>query len=140
MIRQSIQAPLHKSAYLLGLAGLIPFVALTAMMFHSASISLFLTYSAVILSFLGGIHWGFALQQPEWANTRRISLSMLPSLTAWLALALSPQVAIVLLLVTYSLWWIYDIKQLSNMSYRRLRRCLTLVVMVCHISWLVFYF
>ncbi len=130
---------LHKTAYLLGLAGLIPFVGLTALMYQPWSHSLFMTYSAVILSFLGGIHWGVALQKPEWSNSWRISLCMLPSLIGWTALALNQTWGMITLLLAYVGWWIYDYTQIDNKHYRGLRRCLTIVVAVCHISWLVFF-
>ena len=130
---------LHKTAYLLGLAGLIPFVGLTALMYQPWSHSLFMTYSAVILSFLGGIHWGVALSQPGWSNHWRISLCMLPSLIGWTALALPVQVGLITLLLAYIVWWIYDYTQIRHAQYRGLRRCLTIVVAVCHISWLVFF-
>lgn len=136
---QSASLTIHKTAYWLGLAGLIPFVGLTALMFQPWSEAIFITYSAIILSFLGGIHWGVALQQPNWANSWRISLCMLPSLIGWLALALPHQWALITLVMAYAIWWAYDFSQINNKNYRGLRRCLTLVVIVCHLSWLFFH-
>lgn len=130
---------MNRAATLLGLAGLIPFVGLTAMMYQPWAIGLFMTYSAVILSFLGGIHWGVALRDTDWRNNWRLCLCMLPSLLAWLALALPVEVALTLLLLSYAAWWLYDFMQLAIADYRRLRRCLTLVVLACHGSWLYFY-
>lgn len=130
---------MHKTAYLLGLAGLIPFVGLTALMYSPLSASLFIAYSAVILSFLGGIHWGFALQNQAWSNSWRISLCMLPSLIGWIALVLPMQQALIVLVVAYAFWWVYDYTQIVIKDYRGLRRCLTLVALVCHGSWLYFY-
>lgn len=131
---------MHKTAYLLGLAGLIPFVVATAFMFYPLSITLFIPYSAVILSFLGGIHWGVALQNKNWGHSWRISVCMLPSLIGWVALVLPNQEALIVLMVAYALWWLYDYTQIPNPDYRRLRRCLSIVVLVCHASWLFFYF
>ena len=83
------------SAAWLGGLGIIPFVGLSlATLFASdvlkgqLSFALF-AYGALILSFLGGIHWGLAIgavPQSDKTLWRRISLSILPSLVAWAAL------------------------------------------------------
>jgi len=129
---------MNTTAYLLGLSGLIPFVGLTAFMNQPWAISYFLPYSAIILSFLGGIHWGVAVRDSEWSNPRRLCLCMLPSLLGWLALLLPVKAGLMLLLVAYALWWAYDHSQLKIREYRQLRRCLSAVVIVCHGSWLLF--
>lgn len=78
------------AALRLGHAGLLPFVlgaALTwlvrpdALPFVTAALS---AYAAVIVSFLGGIHWGFAMRQ----SSPPVSLPLwgvVPSLVAWVA-------------------------------------------------------
>lgn len=71
----------------LGLAGLLPFVALSAAVvfgWQEALASRFLAaYGISILSFMGGCRWGFAAaglgQGPDWAP---LSLSVIPSLYA----------------------------------------------------------
>lgn len=93
-------------ALLLGLAGLIPFVAsaiasvvLEAPFRDRASFSLG-AYGAVILSFLGGVKWGAALHDPkalkQWAP---LVLSVLPSIIAWFALLLPSMYSLSLLAV-----------------------------------------
>jgi len=129
---------MNKTAYLLGLSGLIPFVGLTVLMHQSWAVTYFLPYSAVILSFLGGIHWGVALQDDRWSNSWRLCLCMLPSLLGWVALLLPVALAFALLFVAYALWWGYDYSQVKNGDYRQLRRCLSIVVLVCHGSWMFF--
>ena len=60
-----------------------------------------IAYGAVILSFLGGIHWGFAAA-PGAAKTRNAvtyGLSVLPSLLAWAALLLPQSIGLGLLMV-----------------------------------------
>jgi hypothetical protein len=51
-----------------------------------------LIYGAVILSFLGGIHWGMEMTRHASLEGRnsswRLGVSVLPSLAAWTALAL----------------------------------------------------
>ena len=78
-------------AVLLGVAGLIPFVgcglaALGPDDAQARTAMLALTgYGAVILAFLGGVHWGFALapstaEQSARALSRRLLLGVVPSL------------------------------------------------------------
>jgi hypothetical protein len=73
-------------------AATLPFVGLSASvplhLFSNARpiVELLLTYAAVIISFLGGIHWGIAVTQ--FAQKRRIANllvaeSVWPSLIAW---------------------------------------------------------
>ncbi|XP_052774570.1 transmembrane protein 69-like [Mya arenaria] len=82
-------------ALLLGLGGLIPFVAMPVYMvssgvFVSGLAFSQVTYGACILSFIGGVRWGTALSdneavQPNWFN---LGYSVTPSLVAWVALLL----------------------------------------------------
>ncbi len=51
-----------------------------------------LAYGAVILSFVGALHWGFAMALPGLgasAVTRRFLSSVMPALIAWLALLMA---------------------------------------------------
>ncbi len=78
---------------LLGIAGLIPFAACGLLAVtpngDRAAFAL-VAYGAVILAFLGGVHWGFALQDPAGRGERgRLILGVLPSLAGWVALLLS---------------------------------------------------
>ena len=76
----------------LGYAGLIPFVFLALCLWASGPelhpyVALSMQgYGAVIVSFLGGIHWGMGL--PLDAPARRFHLvwGVVPSLVAWVAL------------------------------------------------------
>ena len=74
------------------IAAAVPFVALSVAVsmhiFHNtkAVSELLLTYAAVIVSFMGGIHWGIAVSRYA-DNRRRANLliveSVWPSLIAW---------------------------------------------------------
>lgn len=83
-----------KPAWVFGLAGLIPFLALAGIMmigpghWHAASQVLLVQYGALILSFVGAMHWGYALQQEIKGGEawRRFGYSVVPALVAWLAL------------------------------------------------------
>ncbi len=81
-------------AILLGILGLIPFIA-----FGLGAVSLWwratapqllaaLTgWGAVVLGFLGGVHWGFALGDEAGRGERpRLVLAVVPALIGWVAL------------------------------------------------------
>lgn len=80
-------------ALVLGLSGLLPFVAAPAYMITSnaflTNIAFYqLAYGATILSFLGGVRWGITLVEesgvrPNWFN---LGYSVTPSLIAWMGL------------------------------------------------------
>ena len=79
-------------ALLLGIAGLIPFAACgygAVSTYGEPAAQALAAYGAVILAFLGGVHWGFALPDPaaRGANAR-IGLGVVPSLIGWVALLL----------------------------------------------------
>jgi len=90
-------------AIVLGIAGLIPFIVcgLGAISANPSQAAAMLTaligYGAVILSFLGGVHWGFALWEAGAEETgapppsgkvqrARLGLGVVPSLIGWVAL------------------------------------------------------
>ncbi|KAM9128800.1 transmembrane protein 69-like [Pangshura tecta] len=82
-----------KPASYLGLAGLIPFVSVPLIMAFQQTYDPELafaqiTYGATIVSFLGGVRWGFALPEkspgaPDWMN---LGTGIVPPLLAWLAI------------------------------------------------------
>jgi Protein of unknown function (DUF3429) len=83
-------------AVLLGIAGLVPVIGcgLGAMGRSGDSermLSALIAYGAVMLAFLGGMQWGFAL--PAGAEPRRqrwrLVLGVLPALIGWLALLIA---------------------------------------------------
>lgn len=99
-----MQPRLPTAALLLGLAGLIPFigcgiaaVALGDAEQTSRGLTALMAYGAVILAFLGGVHWGLVLDAVTPAVNApragpRLVLGIVPSLIGWLAL-LAPLVA-----------------------------------------------
>jgi hypothetical protein len=78
-------------AALLGLGGVLPFAAAALLSLQPgpagdwASFAL-LGYGAVILSFLGGIHWGLALARDATPDFRELGVGVLPSLVGWAGL------------------------------------------------------
>ncbi|UFZ01688.1 DUF3429 domain-containing protein [Bradyrhizobium ontarionense] len=87
----------------LGLAGLIPFMGLAALVIagdeptRMTALRAQVGYGAVILSFLGAVHWGLAVQAPALANWPRMTWGVTPALVGWTALALPAVSSLVLL-------------------------------------------
>ena len=93
----------HKTITRLGYTGLIPFVLLTALMWLVNTellpfVSIALGgYAAVIVSFLGGVHWGIGFMKGEAAPRFHFIWGVVPSLLAWLALLMPVYAALPLL-------------------------------------------
>jgi hypothetical protein len=137
----------HRLPIRLGLAGLLPFIA-TALgawwapgAWSVYAIQAFVYYSAVILSFLGGIHWGLAMGRdaPKSPTFRgRVMLSMVPSLMAWPALLWGGAPGTALLMFGYIAVRGYEASATGSVGlpewYRGLRNVLTIVVVACHLA------
>ena len=108
---------LPTTAVLLGIGGLIPFAVCgflsvaTVDPIATTWLLALVFYGAVILSFLGGVHWGLALSDartdlpPDTGagqNRVRFGLGVLPSLIGWAAafatVAIGPDVALAVLI------------------------------------------
>lgn len=94
----------------LGYGGLVPFVALAvATLASSANHALplsdaLIAYGAVILSFVGALHWAFAMTFDEMTVRQRnhsFAWSVVPPLLAWPALMLGAGVASVILVTGF---------------------------------------
>lgn len=87
----------------LGYLGLIPFVLLTGLLWlvDSELLGFVATalgaYAAVIVSFLGGVHWGIGFMQGPAAPSFHFFWGVVPSLLAWLALLMPAYAALPLL-------------------------------------------
>lgn len=93
----------------LGYGGLIPFLALAAAsllggIYAAECRHALVAYGAVILSFVGALHWGFAMTLPALPELRRRWAwvwSVVPALLAWVALLLEPVAAGLVLVVGF---------------------------------------
>ena len=92
--------PLTDTARLLGHLGLLPFV-LGAMLVwvvnaeaHPYATLALASYAAVIVSFLGGIHWGLAFRLTA-APASLFVWGVVPSLVAWLAVMMPASAGLV---------------------------------------------
>jgi hypothetical protein len=111
-------------AVLLSFAGAIPFLVLGAIVLldpvqSKAAIEVLISYGAVILSFLGAVHWGFALRDTAHpvngtplppavlgAERQLLIFGVVPALIGWVALSLmlhfnAPALALFLLLAGF---------------------------------------
>ena len=99
----------------LGYAGLIPFVAIAAGLWlgphewRAALHSAMLGYGAVILSFMGAVHWGLAMAGEGQGEQRRLALSVLPALLGWLALLLPASFGYAVLLLAFAALCLLDL-------------------------------
>lgn len=85
----------------LAYAGLMPFVAGAALIWlvlpeaHPYVTLALSAYAAVIVSFLGGIHWGLVMRQAVPASASLV-WGVVPSLLAWLAVMMVPASGLVI--------------------------------------------
>jgi hypothetical protein len=133
---------MHNAAKLLGYAGLIPFIAIPILIIVGLLDAYlgylhFVQYSAIILSFLGGIHWLDALQNRR--KNHQLYASMLPSIIAWLSLVfLDGTMLLSILSISHISVLIYDKYVLALekdilIDYTQLRVVLTTVVVISHL-------
>ena len=128
---------------LLGYGGLLPFIA-TALgsVLDDSRAAFWLdalhAYGAVILSFVGALHWGFAMLATDLDDAERDARylwSVIPALLAWPALLLTGALASTLLLVGFLLHYWQDRRLVKHCAlpawYLPLRGRLTAVACLC---------
>jgi Protein of unknown function (DUF3429) len=133
---------------LLTLAGAIPFVAATAALwlappaYRGLASQVLVGYAAVILSFLGGIQWGVALNlvetAPKSARTM-FMLSVVPSLLAWAMLLLpGARERVIVAVLLFAFVWVIDamlhLQKLIPQWFFRLRGVITSIVVLSLLS------
>ncbi|MGI2172286.1 DUF3429 domain-containing protein [Shewanella sp. MF05960] len=128
----------------LGFAGLIPFITLSLLAFNHSVLSPehtllgFISYSAIILSFMAGALWGKAVVlNLDDSIAKLLIISNVIALGCWIALLTPFELSALILLVSgyvYLLYIEFKAKQLSATTrYITLRTILTSVVVVCHL-------
>ena len=137
------------SAVLLGWAGVLPFAGMSLALllgFPSHGIRLepmLVSYAAIILSFMGGIHWGLAMKSPDNCSFAGSSLhyvlSVIPALIGWAAVAIEAY-AFAVLSVAFCTLLFLDMAWASGRCapawYGRLRLQLTAAVLLClGVAW-----
>lgn len=129
-----------RASWLLGLAGLIPFVAgLLAFIYledypKTLGQHTFLLYSLAIISFLAGTTWGWA--QAARPRDGGIQLLVSNGIVIFAVLAMltaNPFWALILLAAAYLVFLGYERRVLEQTNdYRRMRATLTLLVVTLH--------
>lgn len=134
----AVTSSIPRPAAWLGFGGLIPFAGLTAGLLldpaHAARWTFALiAYGAVILSFVGALHWGFATLWQSHSTGYRgrlMTWSVVPALGAWIALVVPPQAGLGLLCALFVAHHLSDLYLARNREvpawYLRLRTPLTL--------------
>ena len=127
-------------AYLLGFSGLVPFISLTivpwvALPYPEDPHKLLIAYGAIILSFMGAIHWGIAMSVKTDLSSSQLGLSVMPALLGWLAFMLPLVHGYSLLILSFIYLCIYD-KYINKHGllpdwYLPMRIILTSVVVLC---------
>ena len=130
----------------LGYAGLMPFVVFSIgcwipLPYIDNVPYILITYGAVILSFMGAVHWGVAMASKDQQRGSYIIASVIPALIAWLALLLPHSLALGLLLAGFIGLYGYDrsVEKVQELPgwYIPMRTRLTAVVVLCLASALL---
>ncbi|MCC5852822.1 MAG: DUF3429 domain-containing protein [Alkalimonas sp.] len=131
---------------LLGFAGILPFyLSLAAvLMWPQSQLALvsLIGYGAVILSFLGAVHWGMAMQEPDQTQAgRSYVFSVVPALLGWLAFISPYQPALIVLAAGFGWVWLREYQKPPSLMpawYRQLRGVLTAAILPALIIGAIF--
>lgn len=144
--------PLPPFAIVLGLAGLLPFVLFSFLTLSlssegsTRSLLALVAYGATILAFLGGVHWGFALDGSDTPSERvqraRFGLGVVPSLIGWAAMLITfiglPTAGLLALTAGFIATTVVEAQAtrrgLMPQRYMWLRWVLSVVVVICLVS------
>jgi len=125
---------------LLGYAGLVPFITFSircwvSLPFVTDALSVLIAYAAIILSFMGAIHWGIAMFATDKGRSQYLVISVIPALAAWVALITSVIPALAILILGFIALYAYDsaVEKPQGLPawYIPMRRNLTIVVTLC---------
>ena len=138
-----------KLALGLGLAGLIPFITgalglwVTPETWRERVLEELLAYAALILAFMGAIHWGLAMRADEHSSKApiQLALSVVPPLLGWVGLSLPINLALPVFFVAFATLYFADLwavrHGLAPVWYPALRKPLSIVVILSLIvAWL----
>ena len=138
-----------KTAQILGYLGVLPFLfaLLTLFIFdnvliHSRVINAVSLYSAVILTFVSAVHWGVILKADTGNQSKQLTISVLPSLIAWVLLLVPQQIALAGFFFCFIGWLQYEKINQQYMQlpdwYQLLRKQLSYIVAgLILLIWLV---
>lgn len=101
----------------LGYGGLIPFLAFAGLSLMEPAHQIIyrgalFSYGTVILSFVGALHWGFAMTLPDFTEEQRRSAylwSVVPALFAWTTIFFGPVISGLILVLGFLLQYWRDL-------------------------------
>jgi hypothetical protein len=136
---------------LLGYLGLLPFIVSSLLVwvteYHHYAVQSLTIYAAVIVTFIGGVHWGLAMQAFKTSSNhddqyirKQFIFSVIPSLVAWLAVVVAQPYALLILAICFVSFWYLEKTMFSEAVenwYTTLRNHLTLnATLFIVIGWL----
>ncbi|WP_336367695.1 DUF3429 domain-containing protein [Marinobacter sp. C2H3] len=139
-------------AYLVGIAGLIPFLLTTFGLWlmperSDEILGYFYLYSAGILAFMAGVYWPIAMQLENRCYPLSPLVTMVLSqvffVAAGIGLLLPPLAQFILYGLAYLALYVVDVRWMRQYWpdwYRRIRLLLTSVVLLCQVAvgiWLL---
>ena len=110
-----IASPEAKVALRLGYAGLIPFIGGAVLAWlvypeaHPYVVNALAAYAALIVSFLGGIHWGLGWRHTP-IDSARLAWAVVPMLLAWVGVVMPAYAGLVVLGVLLIVCYLVDRK------------------------------
>ncbi|PVV14034.1 MAG: hypothetical protein B6D77_03700 [gamma proteobacterium symbiont of Ctena orbiculata] len=125
-------------AHWLSYLGLIPFVIgmLLMILLHDTRLvaEAIHDYAAIILTFVGAIHWGRALNN---GDTAQMSFSVIPSLIAWCSLFLDPREGLPVTAAAFVMLLVFERNLYLEIDwFKRLRTRITILVCtLLSVSW-----
>lgn len=138
-------SPIPSVPLWLGAGGAVPCIVLAGSLWllppdmQMVAIEWLRTYAAVILAFVGALHWAFAMLHPKLPDRERdivMTWSVVPALVAWLGMLMSVRAGLVLTAAMFVVHWTMDRQFVVRFGgvpdwYLRLRAGLTAVVATC---------
>lgn len=130
----------------LGTTGALPFAVLLILIWNTNQlifVNAFKAYGAIILCFLGAIHWGLAIGEHRKADfsIQIYVFSILPALCSWLAIMMNSVPGLILLTISFLIHLAGDriVWRIFNLPgwYRRLRLLLTVTVVIMNLLAIV---
>lgn len=129
--------PPHAAA--LGYAGLVPLVGCALALLIAGEPPLrhvvervLIGYGAVILAFLGGVHWGLVLREQSERAATMLAIGVMPALAGVASTFIAFEMAVVVQVALFGGFWLYEHRVLGPAllpaPYLALRRWLTLIV------------
>ena len=133
----------RRLVWAIAIIGAIPIVVLTAMIviaggrtgFSAPLIDAYKVYSAIILSFLGGIHWGIILgSENDSLSGKTLVIALIAPFIGWIAVFIAEPLCFAVLMVGFAGQGAWDNfaahKGYLPLWYSKTRMILTLVVIL----------